>query len=82
MGFMYSKKNRFKRMDIASQLQREFGGNKLVGMPYELRQALIQTRAEELCREAREQGYTLSTADAGHPHDFCAALNVIGDAWL
>jgi hypothetical protein len=72
---MYSKKNLQKRRDIVAQLRQEFPDDMLRKMTYEERYNVRMVRAEQLCKEARKQGYRLSRSQGSH--DFNAALTVV-----
>lgn len=72
---MYSKKNMRKRSEIVSQLRKEFPDEMLLRMTYDERYEARMKRAEQLCKEARGQGYRLSSSI--DRHDFNAALTVV-----
>lgn len=71
---MYSKKNYRKRLDIISQLREEFPG--ISDKHYEARYEIAGERAVELCREAREAGYKLSSS-VGEMHDMQAGITML-----
>jgi hypothetical protein len=76
---MYSKKNWHKRLDIISQLRQEFPH--VIDLCYEDRWEAVEERATELCREAREEGYKLSSSK--ELHDSQAAITMCARmGWL